>query len=64
MSKRAADVLEAVGAALLAVGFAYLWLPLGFFAAGLFLLVAANAPGAGRPRTPTPRGGPRAEVRR
>ena len=64
MSRRARvpEVLEALGAALVAVGFGFLWVPLGFFVAGLFLLAAANAPGAGRSRvTPLRRSGPPAD---
>jgi len=65
MRQRAAvtQLLEALGAGLIAVGFGVLWLPLGLFVAGLMLLIAANAPGADRP-APEPRGGPRAVARR
>jgi hypothetical protein len=59
------EVLEALGACLVVLGLVFLSLPLGLIAAGAFLIVAANAPGAGRPAPTIPlRGAPRAEARR
>lgn len=62
----ATELLEALGACLVVLGLVFWSLPIGLIAAGLFLVVVANAPGAARPdaRIPANRGGPRAEARR
>jgi len=57
-------VLEALGACLIVLGLVFWSLPLGLIAAGLFLLVVANAPGAARPGPTRPGAGPRVEARR
>lgn len=61
-----AQLAEALGAGLVVLGLIFWSLPVALFAAGLFLIVVANAPGAGHPDAPPQpgRGGPRAEVRR
>lgn len=56
---RVPEVLEALGAVCLALGFGFLWVPLGFFVAGLFLIAAANAPAQRKPSAD-----PRRDLRR
>jgi hypothetical protein len=57
-------VLEALGAVLVVLGLGFLSLPVALIAAGLFLVVVANAPAADRsgPGFPPDRAGPQARV--
>jgi hypothetical protein len=45
---------ELLGVVLVVVGLSLAWLPLGIFAAGLALILAAHAPSPAEPRTPSP----------
>lgn len=56
-----AEVLEALGAVCVVAGLALWSLPISLLAAGLFLLVVANAPGGRPPVVPPGQTGHRAE---
>lgn len=61
-----AQLAEALGAGLVVLGLVFWSLPFALVTAGCFLVIVANAPGAGRPDVPplSRRGGPRAEAKR
>lgn len=48
-----AELIEALGAVLVVTGLVFWSLPLALIAAGCFLVIVANAPGAARPDAQT-----------